>query len=177
MYIIRLEFTNGIHIILEFMNGIHVILKFTNGIHVILEFTNGILVIFGIHKWDPCHFGIHEWDPCHFWNSRMGSSSFLEFMNGIHVIFLLHYIRLKLNKVFNWSCSFWSVPQFLQKIRLAVVLKLPKEIRRQIGAVVVAQLVERSLPTPEVRGLIPVIGKLLYWTFICLLSNVLKRRK
>ena len=30
-------------------------------------------------------------------------------------------------------------------------------------AVVVAQLVERSLPTPEVRGLNPVIGKLLYW--------------
>ena len=44
-------------------------------------------------------------------------------------------------------------------------------------AVVVAQLVERSLPTPEVRGLNPVIGKLLYRTFICLLSTILKRRK
>ena len=32
-------------------------------------------------------------------------------------------------------------------------------------AVVVAQLVERSLPTPGVRGLNPVIGKLLYWAF------------
>ena len=41
-------------------------------------------------------------------------------------------------------------------------------------AVVVAQLVERSLPTPEVHGSNPVIGKLLYWTFICLLSTVLK---
>ena len=44
-------------------------------------------------------------------------------------------------------------------------------------AVVVAQLVERLLPTPEVRGSTPVIGKLLYRTFICLLSTVLKRRK
>ena len=38
---------------------------------------------------------------------------------------------------------------------------------------VVAQLVERSLPFPEVRGSIPVIGKnlFIYWTF-CLLSTV-----
>ena len=33
-------------------------------------------------------------------------------------------------------------------------------------AVVVVQLVERSLPTAEVRGSNPVIGKLLYRTFI-----------
>ena len=33
------------------------------------------------------------------------------------------------------------------------------------GAVVVAQLVERSLPIPEVRGSNPVIGKI-YWTFV-----------
>ena len=38
------------------------------------------------------------------------------------------------------------------------------------GAVVVAQLVERVLPKPDVRGSNPVIGKLLYQT-------VLKRRK
>ena len=44
-------------------------------------------------------------------------------------------------------------------------------------AVVVAQLVERSLPTPDVHGSNPVIGKLLYRTFICLLSTVLKRQK
>ena len=35
-------------------------------------------------------------------------------------------------------------------------------------AVVVAQLVERLLPMPEVCGLNPVIGKLLYLTFSCL---------
>ena len=36
------------------------------------------------------------------------------------------------------------------------------------GAVVVAQLVEQSLPIPEVRGSNPVIGKILfiYWTFV-----------
>ena len=44
-------------------------------------------------------------------------------------------------------------------------------------AVVVAQLEELSLWMPEVRGSTPVIGKLIYWTFICLLSTVLKRRK
>ena len=34
---------------------------------------------------------------------------------------------------------------------------------------VVAQLVERSLPIPEVRGSNPVIGKnlFIYWTFVC----------
>ena len=32
---------------------------------------------------------------------------------------------------------------------------------------VVAQLVEWSLPIPEVRGSNPVIGKNLYWTFYC----------
>ena len=37
---------------------------------------------------------------------------------------------------------------------------------------VVAQLVEQSLPTPEIRGSNPVIGNLLYWSFICLLSTV-----
>ena len=41
-------------------------------------------------------------------------------------------------------------------------------------AAVVAQLVERSLPIPVIRGSNPVIDKLSYWTFICLLSVVLK---
>ena len=50
-------------------------------------------------------------------------------------------------------------------------------ITDEVGAVVVAQLVERLLLMPEVRGLNPVIGKLLFWTFTCLLSTVLKRRK
>ena len=38
--------------------------------------------------------------------------------------------------------------------------------------VVVAQLVERSLPIPEVRGLKPVIGKILLILNICKLSTV-----
>ena len=40
-------------------------------------------------------------------------------------------------------------------------------------AVFVAQLVERSLPTPEVRNLNPVIGKIY---IVRLLSTVLKRQ-
>ena len=44
------------------------------------------------------------------------------------------------------------------------------------GAISVAHLAERSLPMPEVHGSNSVIGKLLYWTFICLLSTVLKRQ-
>jgi len=39
-------------------------------------------------------------------------------------------------------------------------------------AVVVAHLVERSLPIPEVRSLNPVIGKNLFILNICLLSTV-----
>ena len=46
---------------------------------------------------------------------------------------------------------------------------------KNMGEVVVAQLVERSLSIPEVRGSTPVIGKILLT--ICLLSTVLKRRK
>ena len=44
-------------------------------------------------------------------------------------------------------------------------------------AVVVAQLVKRSLPTPEVRGSNPVIGKKFYRTFVYRLSIVLKDEK
>ena len=44
-----------------------------------------------------------------------------------------------------------------------------------VTAVVVAQLVERSPMTPEIRGSNPVIGKRL--SNICLLSTVFKRRK
>ena len=42
-------------------------------------------------------------------------------------------------------------------------------------AVIVAHLVERSLLTPEVHGLNPVIGKI--YIEQCLLSTVLKRQK
>ena len=41
----------------------------------------------------------------------------------------------------------------------------------------VAQLVGQSLLMPEIRGSNPVIGKLLYRTFICLISAVLKSQK
>ena len=44
----------------------------------------------------------------------------------------------------------------------------------EIWALIVAQLVEQLLPTPEVCGLNPVIGKLLYRIFTCLQSTVLK---
>ena len=43
--------------------------------------------------------------------------------------------------------------------------------RRMSGAVVVAQLVERSLPIPEVRGSNPVIGKKLYIVTLNVWSN------
>ena len=43
-----------------------------------------------------------------------------------------------------------------------------------LGAVVVSQLVERSLPTPEVRGSNPVIGK--FNVLSAILKTVLKRR-
>ena len=45
------------------------------------------------------------------------------------------------------------------------IQQLKKEIETKYGykrAVVVAQLVERSLPIPQVRGSNPVIGKNLY---------------
>ena len=47
-----------------------------------------------------------------------------------------------------------------------------------MGSGCVAQLVERSLPIPEVRGLNPVIGKNLFILNILFTVNcVLKRRK
>ena len=47
-----------------------------------------------------------------------------------------------------------------------------------LRAVVVAQLVERSILLPEVQGSNPVIGKIyIEHLFACLLSTVLKRRK
>ena len=47
-------------------------------------------------------------------------------------------------------------------------------------AVVVAQLVERSLPIPDVRSLNPVIGKHLYWTlftFNCIEKTKIKEKE
>ena len=48
------------------------------------------------------------------------------------------------------------------------------------GAVVVAQLVERLLPIPEVRGSNPVIGKHLYWTLFtvnCIEKTKIKEKE
>ena len=44
--------------------------------------------------------------------------------------------------------------------------------RKLVTEVVVAQLVERSLPLPEVSGSNPVIGKKIFILNICLLSTV-----
>ena len=51
--------------------------------------------------------------------------------------------------------------------------------KRLVSAVVVAQLVERLLPIPEVRGSNPVIGKILflYIEHLFTVNCVLKRRK
>ena len=42
-----------------------------------------------------------------------------------------------------------------------------------------AQLVERSLPIPEVRSLNPVIGKNLFWTFTvnCIETTKIKKKR
>ena len=50
--------------------------------------------------------------------------------------------------------------------RLSIEL-LQRTLTNFVGAVVVPQLVERSLPITEVRGSNPVIGKNVYWTFFC----------
>ena len=81
------------------------------------------------------------------------------------------------------SKSIWSVRR--QSLHLNNAQKCPPKmtilctnlVLAAIRAVVVAQLVQRLLWTPEVCHTNPVIGKLLYRTFICLLSTVLKRRK
>ena len=69
---------------------------------------------------------------------------------------------------------------FLKKINLCEILRLKVlsskyyRLSVKLGEEVVTQLVERSLPIPEVRGSNPAIGK----NYIeHLLSTVLKRRK
>ena len=59
---------------------------------------------------------------------------------------------------------------------LLIIIQIKCSSKKEKGwAVVMAQLVERSPPSPEIRGSNLVIGKLL--SNICLLSTVLKRRK
>ena len=69
-----------------------------------------------------------------------------------------------------------TVPQPLPKepLELFAWYKLLAQTISTPWAVVVAWLVERSLPTPEVRGSNPGIGEIL---FIYSLSTVLKGRK
>ena len=54
-----------------------------------------------------------------------------------------------------------------------MMVNMEYNIKANVWAVVVAQLVERSLPIPEVCGSNPVIGKkFIYILNICLLSTV-----
>ena len=66
--------------------------------------------------------------------------------------------------IFFKSAHTATVPQPLPNIFTKI-----NDAKKDFRAMVVAQLVKRSLPTPEVRSSNPVIGKLLHWTFICLL--------
>ena len=74
--------------------------------------------------------------------------------------------------------------QFLSKGQKKIIIFEPSILYKTLNfkiqtfwsrEVVVAQLVERSISIPEVRGSTPVIGKILF--NICLLSTVLKIRK
>ena len=67
----------------------------------------------------------------------------------------------------------------LEKLTKINIYKMAQMVKAKklSWAAVVAQLVEQLLPTPEVCSSNPVIGKLLYQTFICFMSTVLKRRK
>ena len=77
----------------------------------------------------------------------------------------------------------WLVVWHCQEKKTAIPIKVDlldedwpsgRNWEQTIEPAVVAQLVEWSLPTPEVHGLNPVIGKIL---FMYSLSTVLKRRK
>ena len=72
--------------------------------------------------------------------------------------------------MFVWMINF---NPFLLKFSVGLISSGQEDMSL---AVVVAQLVEGSLPTPEVRGSNPVIGKLLNIEH-CILSTVLKRWK
>ena len=61
---------------------------------------------------------------------------------------------------------FAVLAELKKKLLYNNIQKVNRKSYQIIWAVVVAQLVERSLPTPEVRGSNPVIGKLLYIIFV-----------
>ena len=59
----------------------------------------------------------------------------------------------------------------MEAIHLPTITTTPNIKDFKLGAVVVAQLAEQSLPIPEVRGLNPVNGKNIIILNICLLST------
>ena len=74
------------------------------------------------------------------------------------------------NQSWNPGCVVYSfyVKWYLKKINYTK--------RGWVGAVVVAQLVEQSLLTPEVRGSNPVIGKILYRTYLYSIHSIEKTK-
>ena len=89
------------------------------------------------------------------------------------------WIEIKMRKYFRNNNLCWV--QLLDykietKSRYYIMLMLITGLQTSFSCRVVAQLVERSLSTPEVRGSNPVIGKKNYIEHCCL-STVLKRRK
>ena len=80
--------------------------------------------------------------------------------------------------------NFWQI-HLLFFLHIFKIIKSSAKVQilegkgRQNWAVVVAQLVERSLPIPEVRGLNPVIGKnlFIYIEHLLTVNCVLERRK
>ena len=65
-------------------------------------------------------------------------------------------------------CSILIISSGSKRIKQIKYLPRMKNFLHPKRAVVVAQLVERLLPIPEICGLNPVIGKklLIYWTFV-----------
>ena len=80
----------------------------------------------------------------------------------IVVAFSLSFSGLKMCSLFIEEMPAIGVVAVIAVVVVIAVLKRNKD---RIGAVVVANFVERSLPIPEVRCSNLVIGKKLYWTF------------
>ena len=93
-------------------------------------------------------------------------------------VLLLIWIKFVLDTSFGTNLSVGSFNQTIWTMRCLVFRETAVHGKENAKwAVVVAHLVKRSLPTPEVRGSNPVVGKFIYRTFAYRLSIVLKRRK
>ena len=89
----------------------------------------------------------------------------------------------------NHSRFLMFISGYLTTITVIFVIGLKSVYRRQIAnqvsvifywwAVCVAQLVEQSLPIPEVRGSNPVSGEIFYWTFTvnCFEKTKIKKKE